>query len=180
VCVCVCVRWLEEERRVAPWVDSFDSLVMVSPIIIHSSHSFIKSSNNATSHYIPRSSSTLLLVFRRPSPKTQVRFITSADLNPHTQSWPGPITSPSRWLTSSCTLLVFISRHLRSDGSYLLVYLFDLHRFAALLGSNVYSVAGPEDIYRSGRETWVTPSYYANYVWSLVSRSPASRTLATS
>lgn len=43
--------------------------------------------------------------------------------------------------------------------------------FAALLGSNIYSVAGPEDIYRSGRETWVTPSYYANYVWSLVSRA---------
>ncbi|KAG7575418.1 hypothetical protein FFLO_00237 [Filobasidium floriforme] len=40
--------------------------------------------------------------------------------------------------------------------------------FAALLGSNIYSVAGPEDIYRSGRETWVTPSYYANYVWSLI------------
>lgn len=40
--------------------------------------------------------------------------------------------------------------------------------FLALLGSNIYSVAGPEDVYSSGKETWVTPSYYANYVWSLI------------
>lgn len=39
--------------------------------------------------------------------------------------------------------------------------------FLSLLGSNIYSVAGPEDAYTSSRETYVTPSYYANYVWSL-------------
>ncbi|KAI5449978.1 hypothetical protein NCC49_003869 [Naganishia albida] len=40
--------------------------------------------------------------------------------------------------------------------------------FLALLGSNIYSVAGPTDIYRHVTETYVTPSYYANYIWSLI------------
>lgn len=46
-----------------------------------------------------------------------------------------------------------------------------LHSFFALLGSNIYSVAGPRDAYKHNKETWVTPSYYANYSWSLVSIS---------
>lgn len=37
-----------------------------------------------------------------------------------------------------------------------------------MLGSNIYSVAGPTDIYKNVKETYVTPSYYANYIWSLI------------
>ncbi|WVQ86121.1 hypothetical protein IAT38_008289 [Cryptococcus sp. DSM 104549] len=40
--------------------------------------------------------------------------------------------------------------------------------YAVSLGSNVYSVAGPEDMYGSGKVTYITPSYYAFYVWSLI------------
>jgi len=40
--------------------------------------------------------------------------------------------------------------------------------YAVSLGSNVYSVAGPEDMYGSSKTTYITPSYYAFYVWSLI------------
>lgn len=36
------------------------------------------------------------------------------------------------------------------------------------LGSNVYTVAGPEGIYHSGRETYFTPAPYAFGIWSLI------------
>jgi len=36
------------------------------------------------------------------------------------------------------------------------------------LGSNIYSVAGPEDVYRSGKETYFTPAPYAFAIWSLI------------
>ena len=35
--------------------------------------------------------------------------------------------------------------------------------FAVSLGSNVYSVAGPEDMYGSGKVTYITPSYYVSF-----------------
>jgi len=36
------------------------------------------------------------------------------------------------------------------------------------LGSNIYSIAGPEDAYRSGKETYFTPAPYAFAIWSLI------------
>ncbi|PAV14616.1 membrane permease [Pyrrhoderma noxium] len=36
------------------------------------------------------------------------------------------------------------------------------------LGSNIYTVAGPEGVYRSGKETYFTPSSYAFAIWSLI------------
>ncbi|KAG2124560.1 hypothetical protein BD769DRAFT_1467689 [Suillus cothurnatus] len=36
------------------------------------------------------------------------------------------------------------------------------------LGSNVYTVAAPHDIYFSGRETYVTPAPWAFLIWSLI------------
>jgi hypothetical protein len=36
------------------------------------------------------------------------------------------------------------------------------------LGSNIYTVAGPEDIYRSGKETYFTPSWWTFGIWSLI------------
>jgi hypothetical protein len=40
--------------------------------------------------------------------------------------------------------------------------------FALSLGSNVYSVAGPDDMYGSEKTTYITPSVWAFYVWSLI------------
>jgi hypothetical protein len=34
--------------------------------------------------------------------------------------------------------------------------------FALSLGSNVYGVAGPEDMYGSSKTTYITPSYYVS------------------
>ena len=33
------------------------------------------------------------------------------------------------------------------------------------LGSNVYTVAGPTDIYYTGKETYVTPAPWAFLIW---------------
>lgn len=35
--------------------------------------------------------------------------------------------------------------------------------FALSLGSNVYGVAGPEDMYGSSKTTYITPSYYVSF-----------------
>ena len=35
--------------------------------------------------------------------------------------------------------------------------------FVVSLGSNVYSVAGPEDMYGSSKVTYITPSYYVSW-----------------
>ena len=40
--------------------------------------------------------------------------------------------------------------------------------FLFSLGSNVYSVAGPENMYGSQKETYLTPAPMAFWVWSLV------------
>jgi len=40
--------------------------------------------------------------------------------------------------------------------------------YILFLGSNVYTVAGPEEIYRSGRETYFTPASYAFGIWTLI------------
>ncbi|THH03977.1 hypothetical protein EW145_g5859 [Phellinidium pouzarii] len=36
------------------------------------------------------------------------------------------------------------------------------------LGSNIYSIAGPEGAYRHGKETYFTPASYAFGIWSLI------------
>ncbi|EJD43222.1 hypothetical protein AURDEDRAFT_89079 [Auricularia subglabra TFB-10046 SS5] len=36
------------------------------------------------------------------------------------------------------------------------------------LGSNVYTVANPEDVYRVHRETYFTPAYWAFAIWTLI------------
>lgn len=53
-----------------------------------------------------------------------------------------------------------------TDG--LVIKLVNIVVYAVSLGSNVYSVAGPEDMYGSSKTTYITPSYYAFYVWSLI------------
>ncbi|KAJ9104654.1 hypothetical protein QFC21_002152 [Naganishia friedmannii] len=53
-----------------------------------------------------------------------------------------------------------------TDG--LVIKVVNIAAFLALLGSNIYSVAGPTDIYKNVKDTYVTPSYYANYIWSLI------------
>ncbi|CAE6500713.1 unnamed protein product [Rhizoctonia solani] len=40
--------------------------------------------------------------------------------------------------------------------------------YFAFLGSNIYTVAGPEGVYRSGKETYFTPAPYAFGIWSLI------------
>jgi len=40
--------------------------------------------------------------------------------------------------------------------------------YFAFLGSNIYTVAGPEGVYRSGKETYFTPAPYAFAIWSLI------------
>jgi len=40
--------------------------------------------------------------------------------------------------------------------------------YFVFLGSNIYTVAGPEGIYRSGKETYFTPAGYAFAIWSLI------------
>lgn len=40
--------------------------------------------------------------------------------------------------------------------------------FFFFLGSNIYSVAGPEGGYHSGKETYFTPAPWAFAIWSLI------------
>lgn len=40
--------------------------------------------------------------------------------------------------------------------------------YVVFLGSNVYTVAVPYDIYFSGRETYITPAPWAYLIWSLI------------
>jgi len=40
--------------------------------------------------------------------------------------------------------------------------------YFAFLGSNIYSVAGPDAVLRSARETYFTPAPYAFAIWSLI------------
>jgi len=40
--------------------------------------------------------------------------------------------------------------------------------YFAFLGSNIYTVAGPEGVHRSGKETYFTPAPYAFAIWSLI------------
>lgn len=37
--------------------------------------------------------------------------------------------------------------------------------YILFLGSNIYTVAGPTDIYYSGKETYITPAPWAFLIW---------------
>lgn len=52
------------------------------------------------------------------------------------------------------------------DGIFLKVV--NVIVYFLFLGSNIYSIAGPEDVYRSGKETYFTPAPYAFAIWSLI------------
>ncbi|KZV85263.1 hypothetical protein EXIGLDRAFT_654244 [Exidia glandulosa HHB12029] len=40
--------------------------------------------------------------------------------------------------------------------------------FFLFLGSNIYTVANPEDVYRLHRETYLTPAYWAFLIWTFI------------
>jgi len=40
--------------------------------------------------------------------------------------------------------------------------------FLIFLGSNIYTIAAPSDIYFSGKETYITPAPWAFLIWSLI------------
>ena len=37
--------------------------------------------------------------------------------------------------------------------------------YLLFLGSNIYTVAGPHDIYINGKETYITPAPWAFLIW---------------
>ncbi|CDO77703.1 hypothetical protein BN946_scf184969.g54 [Trametes cinnabarina] len=53
-----------------------------------------------------------------------------------------------------------------SDG--LLLKIVNVIVYFLFLGSNVYTVAGPTDIYYTGKDTYVTPAPWAFLIWSLI------------
>ncbi|TFK88999.1 hypothetical protein K466DRAFT_546066 [Polyporus arcularius HHB13444] len=53
-----------------------------------------------------------------------------------------------------------------SDG--LLLKIVNVLVYLLFLGSNVYTVAGPSDVYYTGKETYVTPAPWAFLIWSLI------------
>ncbi|OSD01344.1 hypothetical protein PYCCODRAFT_1468775 [Trametes coccinea BRFM310] len=53
-----------------------------------------------------------------------------------------------------------------SDG--LLLKIVNIVVYFLFLGSNVYTVAGPTDIYYTGKDTYVTPAPWAFLIWSLI------------
>lgn len=52
------------------------------------------------------------------------------------------------------------------DGIFLKIV--NILVFFLFLGSNVYTVAGPGDVYRSTKETYITPAYWTFFIWSLI------------
>ncbi|KAI0656674.1 hypothetical protein C8Q70DRAFT_921106 [Cubamyces menziesii] len=53
-----------------------------------------------------------------------------------------------------------------SDGLFLKIV--NVVVYFLFLGSNVYTVAGPTDIYYTGKDTYVTPAPWAFLIWSLI------------
>ncbi|KZV71136.1 hypothetical protein PENSPDRAFT_578340 [Peniophora sp. CONT] len=53
-----------------------------------------------------------------------------------------------------------------SDGIVLKIV--NIIVYLAFLGSNVYTVASPRDIYYTGKETYLTPAPWAFLIWSLI------------
>ncbi|CAL1708106.1 unnamed protein product [Somion occarium] len=52
------------------------------------------------------------------------------------------------------------------DGIFLKVV--NVIVYFLFLGSNIYSVAGPQDIYVSGKQTYLTPAPWAFGIWSII------------
>ncbi|KAI0081998.1 hypothetical protein K474DRAFT_1655914 [Panus rudis PR-1116 ss-1] len=52
------------------------------------------------------------------------------------------------------------------DG--ILLKIVNVIAYFLFLGSNIYTVAGPQDIYLSGKETYITPAPWAFAIWSLI------------
>ena len=61
--------------------------------------------------------------------------------------------APAGFVLKSTTL----SRHSRQIINVLVYFLF--------LGSNIYTIAGPADIYYTGKETYLTPAPWAFLIW---------------
>jgi hypothetical protein len=53
-----------------------------------------------------------------------------------------------------------------SDGIFLKVV--NVLAYIFLTGSNIYTVAGPQSPYGTGKETYVTPAPYAFYIWTVI------------
>ncbi|KZT72143.1 hypothetical protein DAEQUDRAFT_809403 [Daedalea quercina L-15889] len=53
-----------------------------------------------------------------------------------------------------------------TDGLFLKII--NVIVYFLFLGSNIYTVAGPNDIYYSGKETYITPAPWAFLIWSLI------------
>ncbi|KIM21065.1 hypothetical protein M408DRAFT_333659 [Serendipita vermifera MAFF 305830] len=56
--------------------------------------------------------------------------------------------------------------HSWKDGIFLKIV--NILVFFLFLGSNIYTVAGPGDIYRNSKETYLTPAYWTFGIWSLI------------
>lgn len=52
------------------------------------------------------------------------------------------------------------------DGIFLKIV--NILVFFLFLGSNIYTIAGPGDVYRSTKETYITPAYWTFFIWSLI------------
>jgi len=52
------------------------------------------------------------------------------------------------------------------DGIFLKIV--NILVYFLFLGSNIYTVAGPGDIYGSTKETYLTPAYWTFFIWSLI------------
>jgi len=53
-----------------------------------------------------------------------------------------------------------------SDG--ILLKIVNIVAYLFLTGSNIYTVAGPQSPYGTGKETYITPAPYAFYIWSII------------
>ncbi|EPT04974.1 hypothetical protein FOMPIDRAFT_1021710 [Fomitopsis schrenkii] len=53
-----------------------------------------------------------------------------------------------------------------TDGLFLKII--NVIVYILFLGSNIYTVAGPTDIYYSGKETYITPAPWAFLIWTLI------------
>lgn len=58
-----------------------------------------------------------------------------------------------------------------SDGSWkdgILLKIINIIVYILFLGSNIYTVAAPSDIYYKGKETYLTPAPWAFLIWTLI------------
>lgn len=77
----------------------------------------------------------------------------------HCPPWP---KAPGR--TTSCSR--FVSETLSPQHHpYIPSQLLNIVVYFAFLGSNIYTIAAPHDIYYSGKETYITPAPWAFLIW---------------